>query len=127
MHLSPFQTISGISFGCSRDDVIRIKGKPMTEGENRLELLELKYESEIYRFDPNGVLEEATVNAPVISVGVVSISFQALPDFLTSSDPSTFPKVGFLVSPLLGVAFDPNYPCWITAFPKDAVEKWRAI
>jgi hypothetical protein len=127
MKVTPFTSVNGLSFGMSREAVVASIGDP-SKVRSRKEgsILQLVYASARYRFD-EGALTEITVDAPIVEIGAVSISFQTLAPYLKKQDPGAFEKVGFIVSPSYGLAFDPQHASWVTAFPKERLPLWRAV
>jgi len=127
MKLEPFVRVDETPFSASREEVLRMRGVPARTCRNGIGLNELDYESIVFRFQDCGRLEEITMQAPVVNIGNVSVPFAALSSFVRATDPSVFERAGFLVSPVLGLAFDPDEPCWITALAAHCIDSWRAI
>ena len=127
MKLHPFSAVDGVPFSASREEVLRVRGRPVRQGRNDVGLNELDYSDVVFRFQDCGRLEEITVQAPVLSLGTVSVPFSALERFVRDCDPSTFERAGFVVSPRFGLAFDPHCPSWITALAEHCIAEWRAL
>ena len=127
MTLHPFSAVDDMLFSMSREEVLRIRGRPARQGRNDVGLNELDYEDVVFRFQDSGRLEEITVQAPVLHLGKVSVPFPTLAQFVRDNDPSAFERAGFLVSPALGVAFDPHCPSWVTALAEHCIAEWRAL
>jgi len=127
MKLQPFSAVDDVSFSVSREEVLRVRGKPVRQGRNDVELNELDYGDVVFRFQDCGRLEEITAQAPVLNLGTVSVPFLALERFVRENDPCTFERAGFVVSPRFGLAFDPHCPSWITALAEHCIAQWRAL
>jgi hypothetical protein len=127
MHLSPFVSVDGHAFSLSRDEVLRLLGKPSVEARNDVGLNELDYGPIVFRFQDSGRLEEITLQAPVLDLGTVAVPFASLEAFIAAQDPAAFRRAGFVVSPQFGLAFDPREPCWITALARHCLPQWEAL
>ena len=127
MRIVPFESVGEIKFSASREDVIAALGQPDQEVSNKIGLLELKYQNIIVRLDKSGSIEEITAHAPALNLGKNCILFAELAAYIHQHDHSVFKSVGFLVSPNFGLAFDPDYPSWVTAIIKHSVNLWRAV
>ncbi|MGJ7509037.1 hypothetical protein [Variovorax sp. GT1P44] len=127
MHLDPFVRVDETPFSASREEVVKLRGVPARTCRNGVGLNEMDYQWIVYRFQDCGRLEEITLQARVVNIGNVSVPFAALASFLRANDPSAFEKAGFLVSPLFGLAFDPDEPFWVTALAAHCLDAWRAI
>lgn len=127
MKIVPFEGIGAIKFGMSRDSVVAVLGSPEREGISRKGSAELHYPTACYRFDSSAKLVEITVDAPVVEFGPVSVPFKMLDPYLRQHDKGVFERVGFVVSPALGVALDPHFCSWVTAFPRESLSSWQAV
>jgi hypothetical protein len=127
MKLHPFSSVDAISFSASREDVVRIHGTPVRQGRNDVGLNELDYGQQVFRFQDSGRLEEVTAHAPVLELGSLVVPFGTLEQFVRDNDPSAFERAGFLVSPSLGLAFDPQCPSWVTALAAHCIDEWKAL
>jgi len=127
MRLRPYEQVDDLPFSATRDEVVQRYGHPLKEERNAVELTELDYGDHVFRFQDGGRLEEVTARAPVLDVGNVAIPFVNLADFVRRQDPNAFERAGFLVSPLLGLAFVPHQPNWVTALARHCLPEWRAI
>lgn len=127
MKLQPFVRVDDTPFSASREEVLRMRGEPMRTCRNDIGLHELDYDSVVYRFQDGGRLEEITLRAPVVNIGNLSVPFTALASFVRATDPSAFEKAGFLVTPMFGLAFDPDEPFWVTALAAHCLDAWRAL
>jgi hypothetical protein len=127
MNLDPFISVDETPFSASREEVLKMRGKPARTGRNGVGLHELDYESVVYRFQDSGWLEEITMQAPVVNIGNLSVPFTALASFVRTTDSSAFERAGFLISPRFGLAFDPEEPFWITALAAHCLDAWRAL
>jgi hypothetical protein len=127
MNLEPFVRVDETPFSASREEVVRMRGKPTRSCRNGVGLNELDYESVVFRFQDCGRLEEITMQAPVVSIGNLSVPFSALASFVRATDPSAFEKAGFLITPRFGLAFDPDEPFWVTALAAHCLDAWLAL
>lgn len=127
MKLRPFSAVDGTPFSVSREEVLRVHGKPVRQGRNGIGLDELDYEDVVFRFQDSGRLEEVTAQAPVLDLGKVSVPFPALERFVLENDPAAFERAGFVVSPAFGLAFDPHCPSWVTALAEHCIAQWQAL
>lgn len=127
MHLSPFVSVDGHAFSLSREEVLRLLGKPSSEARNEVGLNELDYGRIVFRFQDSGRLEEITLEAPVLDLGAVAVPFGSLEAFIDAQDPAAFRRAGFVVSPQFGLAFDPREPCWVTALARHCLPQWEAL
>jgi hypothetical protein len=116
-----------VSFGIGRDDLISLLGVPEGERKPRLWAIELRYPTGIYRFDSDGRLKEISVDVSELEIDGESVLFENLRAFLEQRDNETFERVGFLVSPRFGLAFDQFFPSWVTAFPHEELQLWQSI
>lgn len=127
MHLQPYESVNGVPFTATRDDVIRVHGQPRSELRNTVGLTALDYGDVVYRFQDSGRLEEVTARAELLHLGTVAVPFRDLAAFVQSADSKVFARAGFLVSPLYGIAFVPAEPGWVTALARHCVGEWRAL
>jgi hypothetical protein len=127
MNLVPFRSVDSTPFTTSREQLLRTRGRPLREQRNDVGLNEMDYHSVVFRFQDNGRLEEITLQAPVLTLGSVAVPFQALAGFVREQDPEAFERAGFLVSPRLGIAFDPSEPHWVTALAAHCIAEWRKL
>lgn len=127
MRLQPYEHVDGIPFTVTRQDALRRYGQPISETCNAVDLTELDYGNRVLRFQQSGRLEEVTVRAPVLDLGNVSIPFFSLGEFVHRQDGQAFERAGFLISPLLGMAFVPHQPSWVTALARHCLPDWQAL
>ena len=127
MKLDPFVQVDGTPFSASPADILRARGQPWRSRRNGVGLNELDYGDVVYRFQDCGRLEEITLEAKVVTTGKVAVPFGALAAFVRAQDPEAFERAGFLVSPALGLAFDPAEPFWVTALARHCLPQWRAL
>lgn len=127
MRLKPFEQVDEVPFTASREDVVRVRGKPALTHRNDVGLNELDYGSVVCRFQDNGRLEEVTQQANTVVLGNVAVPFTALRQFLTEQDEGVFERAGFVISPKFGMAFDPANPFWVTALAAHCIGTWRAL
>lgn len=127
MRLDPYLSFAGYAFSLQRDDVLKQRGTPLRAQRNEIGLNELDYGDVVLRFQDSGRLEEITVAAPVLHLGTVAVPFESLQSFVTQQDPRAFWRFRFLVSPALGLAFDPSQPAWVTALARHCLPQWEAL
>jgi hypothetical protein len=127
MNIEPFSKIGHISLDLSPDELEQILGAPAGRRTNRIGLVELDYGGSVYRFEPNGMLCEVTIEAPLVELGNVSIPFAKLGEFVGNNDPHSAIKHGFILSPSYGIAFDPEHQPWVTVLTKRALETWAKL
>lgn len=127
MRLEPYVSVDGVAFSAAREDVMQRHGRPVSEVRNEVGLTALDYGDVIYRFQDNGLLEEITKKAPVLTLGAIAVPFAALESFIREQDQLVFQRAGFLVSPKFGLAFVPTEPCWVTALDRHGVAQWEAL
>ena len=127
VRLDPFEQVDGTPFSTSTDDLLRRRGTPWRRERNGVGLDELDYGDVVYRFQDSGRLEEITVQAHVLDIGNVAVPFASLAAFVRGHDPEAFERAGFLVSPALGLAFDPAQPCWVTFLARHCLPEWKAL
>lgn len=127
MRLTPFVSVDSTAFATRRNDLLAARGAPDHCSRNAVGLNEMDYGDAVFRFQDNGRLEEITRQAPVLHLGAVAIPFAALDRFVQEQDPDAFERAGFVVSPKLGIAFDPRCPSWVTALAAHAIDAWRAL
>ena len=125
--LEPFVQVDGMPFSASASEVEQARGAPWRTGRNGVGLAEMDYGDVVYRFQDCGRLEEITLEARVLKLGNVAVPFHALAAFVRAQDADAFERAGFLVSPALGLAFDPNEPFWVTALARHCIPQWRAL
>ena len=126
MRVEPYAAIGDVSFGSTQVMVTEVLGKPEQIARSRDGEIELSYPHLTARF-ANDKLVEVSADAKTISLGSVVVQFEKLRDFLQQNDDSVFDCIGFLVSPKYGIAFDPEFPSWVTAFPKERLLVWQQI
>jgi hypothetical protein len=127
LRLEPFTAFGDLSFSLSVEDLIARLGPPNRCSRNHVALNEYDYGHCVLRFQDNGRLEEITLRAPVLQLDTVAIPFGALAGFVLAQDPEAFERAGFLVSPVLGLAFVPTEPDWVTALARHCIPSWRAL
>ncbi len=127
MKLDPFVSVNDLPFTVSREQVLRLWGRPAEEGFNVVGLIELDYGTTVYRFQTSGSLEEVTLQAATVQLGVEVIPFEVLRDHVRAHDPDMFERAGFVVSPKFGLAFDPTSDRWVTVLAVHCLDEWRAL
>jgi hypothetical protein len=124
MKIQPYTTVGQIHFGATAQVVASILGNASRTSTDRLGRTQLHYSELIVRL-VNAAIVEISAKAETVEFPDVAIPFQHLARFLRKHDPTAFESVGFTVSPAYGVALDPNFPTWVTAFAKSEVDAWR--
>lgn len=127
MRLAPFVSVDGHVFSLSREEVLRLLGRPFRTARNGVGLNELDYGRIVFRFQDGGRLEEITLEAQVLDLGAVAVPFASLEAFIEAQDPAAFRRAGFVVSPRFGLAFDPLQPYWVTALARHCLPEWEAL
>ncbi|MBA2962100.1 MULTISPECIES: hypothetical protein [Ramlibacter] len=127
MRLDPYVQVDDTPFTLSREELQRARGDPWRALRNGVGLHEMDYGDVVYRFQDNGRLEEVTVQAEVVTIGNVAVPFATLAAFIRAHDPEAFERAGFLVSPQLGLAFDPSEPFWVTALARHCLQEWKNL
>jgi len=127
LRLDPFVSLGDVAFDLTPAALRARRGPPPREARSSIGLTEHDYGDAVLRFQDNGRLEEITMQAPVLSLGVVAIAFACLGPFVRAHDAGAFERAGFLVSPGFGLAFVPAQPCWVTALAPHCLDAWRAL
>jgi hypothetical protein len=127
MRLDPYRAFAGYPFSLSPDDLLKQRGTPLRARRNEVALNEMDYGDVVLRFQDGGRLEEITASAPVLHLGAVAVPFANLQAFIEQQDPQGFWRARFLISPALGLAFDPTEPAWITALAQHCLGEWEAL
>ena len=125
--LAPYLQVDDTPFSATSAEILRERGQPWRSGRNGVGLDELDYGDVVYRFQDSGRLEEITLQAQVLTLGGTVVPFEWLAGFIRAQDPEAFERAGFLVSPALGLAFDPSEPFWVTALARHCIPEWRAL
>jgi hypothetical protein len=127
MNLAPFIRVDGTAFSASCAEILRARGAPVRSCRNSVGLNELDYLNAVFRFQDCGQLEEITLAAPVVTLGVIAVPFSSLRPFVLAHDSKAFERAGFIISPKFGFAFDPQCPSWVTALAAHCIDSWRAL
>ena len=129
MKLVPFTQVDDLPFTTTAEDLRRRRGAPGREADNDVGLHEMDYGNSVFRFQlGTGRLEEVTVRAPVLHVpDGVAVPFGSLAAYVREHDAGSFRAGGFIVSPALGIAFDPSDSNWVTAWAAHALPAWRKL
>jgi hypothetical protein len=127
MRIEPFSMLDDVSLSANRDELSQLLGAPVSNNVNRLGLDEFDYGGQVFRFEPSGFLSEVTIKAERVEFGQISVPFTALADFISSNDPDSFEKYGFIVSPAYGVAFDPEHRPWVTVLTRGGLDEWKKL
>lgn len=127
MKIDAYKSVGLVNLGTRRGDLINLLGAPEREAKSRIFALEIRYPGSLYRFDSDDVLKEISIDAPELEIKGESVSFEHLGAFLEQRDTEMFERSGFLVSPRYGLAFDQYFPSWVTFFPREDLQLWRAV
>jgi hypothetical protein len=127
MKLDPYRCAGTTAFTATPAEIIATRGRPAAASRNEVGLNELDYGDVVFRFQDGGRLEEITLQAPVLHLGAVAVPFAALAHFVRDQDPEAFERVGFIVSPKFGLAFDPDDTPWVTVLAAHCIASWRAL
>jgi hypothetical protein len=127
MKLDPYRHVDGTAFSATQAQITAERGPPADASRNDVGLNELDYGDVVFRFQDGGRLEEITLQAPVLHLGAVAVPFAALAHFVRDHDAEAFERVGFIVSPKFGLAFDPDDAPWVTALAAHCIDTWRAL
>jgi hypothetical protein len=127
MRLDPYLSFAGYAFSLQPDDLLKQRGTPLQAGRNEVGLNEMDYGDVVLRFQDSGRLEEITARSPVLQMGALAVPFDQLQPFVLAQDATAFWRARFLVSPALGLAFDPTEPAWITALAKHCLPEWEQL
>jgi len=127
LKLEPYISVDETTFFALSNDITSLKGEPLRKGGSDVGLNELDYGDVVYRFQDGGGLEEITKEAFVVVLGNVAVPFDTLASFIKEQDSAAFVRVGFLVSPEFGLAFDRTCPCWVTAIAEHCVDTWKLL
>lgn len=126
MKIEPFTALGNVAFGSDQASVVKCLGEPQRTSTNRIGEAELHYPHMVVRLAKQRVVE-ATADAKAVQISGADVPFQTLSAFVRTHDSDAFERVGFVVSPRYGIAFDPAFPCWVTAFPRERLESWQKI
>lgn len=127
MKIEPFCKLDHLSLDVSRDELEVILGPPAAKRTNRVGLEEFDYGNSFYRFESGGFLSEATIEAEQLEFGETTVLFTSLAQFIASNDPNLVYIHGFILSPVFGVALDPEFPSWVTVLSKKGLEAWQKL
>ena len=90
--LAPFNSVDGVAFSISPEQLVAQLGQPMSKGRNEVGLNEFDYGAEVYRFQDSGRLEEITKCASVVHNGELAVPFGSLQRFIKKQDHSAFER-----------------------------------
>ena len=127
MRIEPFSKLGNVSLDITREGLELLLGAPSTKRTNRVGLEEHEYENSVYRFEASGVLSEVTIRAVHVEFGKIGVDFANLAGFIASNDPDSVEKHGFVLSPIYGVAFDPEHRPWLTVLTKTGLDAWQKL
>lgn len=126
MKIDPYTSAAGLPFGSSPDAIANFLGQPAQQTTNNIDLLEWDYGDSVVRFNAAQQVVEITLAADFVEIDNIAIPFRNLLDFIEVNDPGMFHRVGFVVSPAYGLAFDPEQAPWITAFAHGELQQWQS-
>jgi hypothetical protein len=127
MRLDPYLSFAGYAFSLQQGDLLKQRGTPLITGRNEVGLNEMDYGDVVLRFQDSGRLEEITAAARVLHLGSIAIPFDHLRPFVLTHDEQVFWRARFMVSPALGLAFDPTEPAWVTALARHCLPEWEKL
>lgn len=127
MIIEPYNKIDGVSLSIRDYEIFDYFGAPERKQTNSIGLAEFDFGSKVFRFDSSGELLEVTIESEVIELNKLSIPFEHLAGFLNSHDAGVFTKYGFIISPQIGVAFDPEYSPWVTVLTRKGLSAWQNV
>lgn len=127
MKIEPYKKAGELSLELRESELLNLLGDPNRKSTNSIGLVEFDFGSNVFRFDPSGVLNEVTVESEVIELESVSIPFKYLAAHLKSEDAEVIEKYGFIVSPQFGLAFDPEHSPWVTVLTKKGLAAWQKV
>jgi hypothetical protein len=134
MRVIPYISIADIPFGCTEEVVISTCGVPHRREIDRLERLELVYESQTFRLaGDTGKLVEVTACSEYFEIDNCKmpnskrneVAFVELGYAVARLDQDSFLAHGFFVSPRFGIAFDPHFPPYLTIFARSELYAWQ--
>lgn len=126
MTLQPYHSADGLHFNANPDQVQALLGRPQAIASNDIGLTEWDYGERVVRFNQANEVVEITVAARSIDLGTVSIPLCHLASHVRQYDAAAFTWARFLVSPALGLAFDPEQAPWVTCFARAELPQWQA-
>ena len=125
MNLIPYLEFEGIQFGLTEAEVVARLGQPNSRQKNRYGVIELCFEKLILRLSlDSDLVEEITGNTEYLSIFGKEIAFVELGYYVGKNDENSLLNHGFIISPKLGIAFDPHHQYFLTANNKDSFEHW---
>lgn len=124
MKVAAYKSVGVVKFDIGRSELISLLGVPENEGPSRIWAIELRYPAGVYRFNFHDKLREISVDSAELEIDYESVLFENLLGFLKQRDSEIFERVGFKVSPKFGLAFDPSFSSWVTAFPPEELQRW---
>jgi hypothetical protein len=125
--LVPYVSFAGHAFSLTPDEALRLHGTPLRQQRNEVGLNEHDHGRFVLRFQDSGRLEEITTEAAALHIGTLVVPFAQLEAFIREHDGQAFWRARFLVSPALGLAFDPLEGRWITALARHCLPQWEAL
>lgn len=127
MKIEPYKKAGEVSLDIKESELLRNLGNPERKSINNIGLVEFDFGDRVFRFDSTGTLNEATIESEVIEIESASIPFKNLGLHIKEEDSAAFEKYGFIVSPLFGVAFDPEHSPWVTVITKRGLAAWQKV
>lgn len=126
MKIESFKQLDNITFDIQESE-IEAQLNLNCEIRKVSRLTEYDFGKYIFRFRSDGCLSEVTTDAAVINFGFTIIKFNELKDFLEENDENSYEKVGFIISPKFGLAFDPEFFPWVTFLTHDGLVSWGDV
>lgn len=126
MKINPYFAANEVAFGSAQSTVITRFGQPLCVGNSYLGDIEFEYRNATFRFCPESQeLIEVTADSPILFLENLAVRYEVLLEFLRENDEGLFERIGFFVSPKYGIAFDPDHPSYVSAFPKSELAWWQ--
>ena len=127
MKIEPYKRINAIELNLKESELLESLGDPKKIAKNSIGLVEYDFNSQIFRFDSSGELNEVTVYSENVEIEGLSIPFDKLVLFVKKCDCNLFEKFGFIVSPKYGLAFDPEFFAWVTVLTSKGLVAWKKV
>lgn len=136
MQITPYIASCNLLFGAIESEIVAKHGQPNRRSTTRSNKIELIYPSNTFRLcGASGELVELTTDSEYFKIDGcqlpgdkrTEVAFVELGYVVAKLDQDAFLAHGFVVSPKFGIAFDPRYPCHLTAFAKSELAVWQAF
>ena len=127
MKIDPYKQLDGIDLNTSSKQIIAEVGLLSTVRQNDIGFTEYDFGKYVFRFESSGNLSEVTADCPSVDLETQTVLFEELEAFVKRSDPQYFDKLGFLVSPRYGIAFDPDCSPWVTVLTSSGLRCWKNV